>query len=67
MLLNELQKQTQDNERQAESIGRLNAQLAATQRQVAGLRADLEGRLSALEQGMRAQSGNRKLAAAFNR
>ena len=66
MLLNELQKETLENQRQAEQIRRLNAQVAATQRQLGTLRATFEERLSMLERATQAQKGNRNLAA-FNR
>ncbi|MFZ0886978.1 MAG: hypothetical protein WA005_00870 [Candidatus Binataceae bacterium] len=56
MLLNELQKQTSENARQAERIRKLESQ-----------RATFEARLSALEQTTQARNGGRKLAAAFDR
>jgi uncharacterized coiled-coil protein SlyX len=74
MLLNELQKQTRENQRQAEQIRELSAQVGeqkvTTRGQAAQLRAlrtAFEERLATLEQTMRAQNGNRNLAAAFNR
>jgi hypothetical protein len=56
MLLNELQKQAmaqrrlaRENEREAEQIRRLKAQVAATQGQIGTLQASFEQRLSTLE------------------
>ena len=74
----ELRNQTATNQRQAEQLGhqadqvrRLNARVAevevSTRRQLGAQRAAFEERLSTLEQGLRAQNGNRKLVAAFNR
>jgi len=73
MLLNELQKQsvslheqTQENERQAERIRSLSARLAATQRQVAALRAAFEERLATLEQAA-PHNAHRNLSVALDR
>jgi Chaperone of endosialidase len=56
MLLNEIQKQARENHRQVERINRLSMQMG-----------QMQERLSALEQTLQAQNGNRKLAAVFNR
>src|SRR5271155_139163 len=59
MLLNELQKQTRKNDRQAEQIRRLSAKVAEVE-------ASFEQRLSKLEQPTQAKEGNHNLVAAFN-
>jgi hypothetical protein len=74
MLLNELQKQTRLNERQAELLRRqtgwsreLSLEVARQRQELSAQRAAFEQRLSALERTMRAQDRNRNLAAAFDR
>jgi hypothetical protein len=60
MLVNELQKQSAENHRQAEQIKKFSAQLAE-------VKAAFEERLSALEYGMAARNAGSKLAATFTR
>lgn len=68
MLLNELQKQSMENARQAEQIKRLSMQIAEVkaehQRKLRSMRTAFEERLSALEQTIQAKDGYGKLAAA---
>jgi hypothetical protein len=70
MLLNELQKQTNDLQRQARNNERLAAEMvalkAATQRQIAEVQAGFQEQLTTLKQAM-ADTNGRKLAAAFDR
>ncbi len=63
MLLNELQKQTRENARQAAQI----AELKAARDRDRAQRAAFEARLSALEQTTQARNGGHKLAVAFGR
>jgi len=64
MLLNELQRQAKNNEHLAAQMVALRA---STQRQIARVKASFEERFTTLEQAMRTQGANRKLAAAFDR
>ena len=76
MLLNELQKQASENQQLATQVSRLSAQMVAmktaTGREVAQLRASRDRDLqsvqerlaAAVEQGMKARSGEGKLTAA---
>jgi len=57
MLLNELQRQAKE----------MVAMRASTQRQIAEVKASFEEQLTTLEQAMRVQTANGKLAAAFSR
>jgi uncharacterized protein YlxW (UPF0749 family) len=64
MLLNELQKQRKKNERQAEQLRKLSAQMAAVKTSTGReLRVMME-RLSALEQGMAARNAVGRMASA---
>lgn len=69
MLLNELQKQTRKNDRQAQQIETLTAKVAeveaSTRRALDEQRAAFEQRLSRLEQPTRAKDDNHNLAVAF--
>ena len=64
MLLNELQKQARNN---AHLAAEMVAMKASTQLQIAEVKASFEERLATLEQAMRVQNANGKLAAAFSR
>ncbi len=64
MLLNELQKQRKKNERQAEQLRKLSAQMAAVKTSTGReLRVMMEW-LSALEQGMAARNAVGRMASA---
>lgn len=71
MLLNELQKEVRDNDRQTAQIARLSRQIeemkARHEKELGAMRAAFEERVSRIEREMAAGDGGRNIAAAFNR
>jgi hypothetical protein len=71
MLLNELQKEIRDNDRQTAQIAKLSRQIAemkaSRKRELDAIQASFEDRISRIEREMASSDGGRNIAAAFNR
>jgi uncharacterized protein YicC (UPF0701 family) len=71
MLLNELQKEIRDNDRQTAQIAKLSRQIAemkaSRKRELDAIQASFEERISRIEREMASSDGGRNIAAAFNR
>jgi uncharacterized protein YicC (UPF0701 family) len=71
MLLNELQKEVRDNDRQTAQIAKLSRQIAemkaSRKRELDAIQASFEERISRIEREMASSDGGRNIAAAFNR
>jgi Chaperone of endosialidase len=71
MLLNELQKEVRDNDRQTAQIAKLSRQIeemkARHDKELGAMRAAFEDRVSRIEREMAARDGGRNIAATFSR
>jgi trimeric autotransporter adhesin len=71
MLLNELQKEVRENDRQTAQIAQLSRQIeemkASREREIAAMRTAFEERISKIERQMAARDAGRNITAAFNR